>query len=66
MDNTPRRHAAKAGKPRYHGRPCRNCGNTERLTSTGACIPCSRICAKRNRDEIRKLLAEAAQKQAGQ
>ena len=57
--DTPRRQAAKQGNPRYHGKPCRKCGNTERLTTTGACVPCARIYNKRLRDEIREMLAKA-------
>jgi len=56
---TPRIAAAKKGERKYHGKPCRNCGNTERLTTTGACVICNRRCSKQHRDDIRKMLVEA-------
>jgi len=27
---------------RYHGKPCKKCGGTERYTSNRTCVPCSR------------------------
>jgi len=65
MQDTPRKTAATLGQVRYHGRPCKRCGGTERLTSTGACIPCSRKQARSSQDKIRELLRQAKAKAGG-
>jgi hypothetical protein len=63
--DTPRHQAAKEGKTRYHGKPCRICGETEKLTSTSACVACARKHAKRLRTKIREMLAQAKAEVAG-
>ena len=56
---SPRTAAAKKGERRYQGSPCRICGHTIRLTTTGACVSCNRRNSKQHRDDIRKMLIEA-------
>jgi len=63
--DTPRKKAALEGSTRYHGKPCKKCGGTERLTSTGACIPCSRVHCRRQHAQIRELLRQAKAKAGG-
>lgn len=37
-----RQEAIAVGSPRYHGRPCRTCGGTERYTAHCECCCCAR------------------------
>ncbi len=37
----PRNAARRLGNKRYHGAPCISCGETEKTTSSGACVRCT-------------------------
>lgn len=37
-----RKVALEMGAKRYHGKPCKNCGETLKLASTGACVECQK------------------------
>ena len=39
-DATPRAKAAYMGWTRYTGKPCKKCGNTDRLVSNRSCVVC--------------------------
>lgn len=38
--------ARELGKETYTGKPCRNCGGTERYTSNTRCVTCKRMTAR--------------------
>lgn len=43
---TPRQEAKAAGQRKYTGDPCGKCGDTERYTSSTACVSCTKAAAK--------------------
>jgi len=58
MEDT-RLEAAKQGKTRYHGTPCRVCGNTERFVTNGNCVECSKMYVRRYRAKYKALIEQA-------
>lgn len=44
--NESRRKAQFAGSRTYHGKPCKNCGNTEKYVENYVCIECARTRAR--------------------
>jgi len=53
--------AAKAGLPRYTGKPCRKCGGTLRYVVNCDCVACSANRTKLFNRKIRALRAKASQ-----
>ena len=57
-----RKEAQELGSPRYHGKPCRTCGGTERYTAHCECCQCAR--ARSARDHQKHLTKRRAAKTA--
>lgn len=55
----PRMKAAEQGKTHYEGQPCKTCGTTQKYTSTGNCVQCSKTATAEQRRKVRELLAQA-------
>jgi len=44
---SPRQYAKQNGYVAYPGKPCKNCGETERYTGSGSCVKCAKAETKR-------------------
>lgn len=53
----PRMRAAMAGAKTYHGKPCKNCGTTEKRTTSGACVKCSREASAKHYKKVKEIIA---------
>ena len=53
--NSSRLQAQFAGQKKYHGRPCKNCGTTEKYVENYLCVMCARDKA---RNRARRLKQE--------
>lgn len=51
--------AAQQGEPRYHGKPCRVCGETERFVTNGNCIACAAKHSQKYREKVKALIDQA-------
>jgi ribosomal protein L37E len=49
-----RLNAAKNGRTRFIGGPCKKCGGIVRYTSAGQCVECAYDANKRIRETLRK------------
>jgi len=56
--------AAKKGKRKYVGNPCRVCGATNRFVSNGNCVACAVNHTRKYRERIRQLMDEAKESAA--
>ena len=52
----PRLKAATERRKHYHAKPCKNCGSTDRYTSSGSCVQCTNAKAKEKHEYLRSLL----------
>lgn len=60
MDNkTPRMDAARRGETKFHGKPCRRCGGTERYVCSSNCIACQKSVSNRYHTKVREARLEA-------
>jgi hypothetical protein len=53
-----REKAVVAGDVRYHGKPCKVCGETEKYTLNGGCCACAKRKCKEGQDRVRRLRGE--------
>lgn len=51
--------AARCGRNRYNGNPCRVCGATERYTVSASCTACQKRHNDQSKLKIRELLKRA-------
>lgn len=51
--------AAKGGRVRFIGNPCKRCGGTVRYTSAGQCVECAYATAQAQHNLIRDTLRKA-------
>jgi hypothetical protein len=56
LNLSPRDIAARNGKRKYEGKPCKACGATERYTINCACVACTLSANKKETDRIKELL----------
>jgi hypothetical protein len=56
LNLSPRDIAARNGKRKYDGKPCKTCGETERYTINCACVACTLAANKKETDRIKELL----------
>lgn len=56
--------AAKKGKRKYVGTPCKVCGSTERYTLNGGCVACTKSKRRKDVDKVRELLKQAEESAA--
>lgn len=60
MDNKkPRMEAAQSGQRKFHGKPCRKCGGTERYVCSSNCIACQKAQSNVYHTKVREALKQA-------
>lgn len=55
----PRMEAAQRGETKFHGKPCRRCGGTERYVCSSNCIACQKSVSNVYHTKIKQALTEA-------
>lgn len=63
-ESSPRKQAARDGRVTYEGGLCARCGGCERYVSNGACVPCTRLGAKKSHERVRDLRRQRGVKEA--
>lgn len=53
---------AKAGMKHYHGKPCKNCGETLRFVISADCVSCNRKRSLANSKKVREAIKEAMER----
>ena len=57
--DTVRLEAARCGRRKYDGNPCKICGGTERYTASASCTACQKRHNDQSKLKIRELLKQA-------
>ena len=55
----PRMEAAQRGETKFHGRPCRRCGSTERYVCSSNCIACHKSVSNVYHSKVREARKQA-------
>lgn len=56
---SPRFSAARQGKRKYQGKPCKTCGSTERYVVNAGCVACTMAAKNKDTQAIKQLLEQA-------
>ena len=56
---SPRFLAAREGKRKYQGKPCKTCGSTERYVINAGCVACTMAAKNKEHQAIKALLQQA-------